>query len=104
VSDDDEIERLEDLPADERAAYNARLNELKSFQRLMGSKVGRAIMWRMLGECGVFVNALGITPEATAWNVGRQSVGQWLLAEINAACPQRYAQMQRENVKQEKAK
>lgn len=67
-----------------------------SFRWLMTDRRGRRVVWRLLGEAGVFRTSMASTPALTAFNEGRRSAGLALLADISRLCPERYAEMQRE--------
>lgn len=62
----------------------------------MTDRRGRRVVWRLLGEAGVFHSSMDATPERTAFNEGRRSTGLALLADISRLCPERFAEMQRE--------
>lgn len=67
-----------------------------SFRWLMTDRRGRRVVWRLLGEAGIFHSSMASTPEATAFNEGRRSTGLALLADISRLCPERFAEMQQE--------
>lgn len=63
----------------------------------MDAPVGRAMMFRLIGKTGAD-SPLPFTPNAMnmAHDLGVQSVGFALLAEIREACPEQEAIMRRE--------
>jgi len=67
-----------------------------SFCWLMTERRGRRVVWRLLGEAGVFRASMAATSELTAFNEGRRSTGLALLADISRLCPERFAEMQQE--------
>ena len=62
----------------------------------MSTPHGRRLMWHILSTCGLYANCFDGSGARTAFNCGRQAVGQQLLAEILAAAPDEYMTMQRE--------
>ena len=69
--------------------------DLKS---VMQDPAGRRIMWSILGMCGLYTNTFDHSGSKTAFNCGRQSVGQQILGEINNICPYEYLEMQKEQL------
>lgn len=64
---------------------------------LMSDKRGRRVMWRLLGEAGIYRQSH--TPNdthATAFNEGRRGVGLSVMAQLLRACPDRMSEMQKE--------
>lgn len=48
---------------------------------------GRRTIWGLLTYCGVFQVSLGATPELTAFNEGKRSVGLRLLSDLTRIDP-----------------
>lgn len=69
------------------------------FRWLMRSKTGRRIIWRALGDAGVFRTSFSPDPMLTAFNEGRRDAGLKLLAQINTLCPDLYTTMMKEQLK-----
>ena len=67
----DELRRLSDN-ADLMLAYKSMLN----------SPDGKRVLWDILSFCGVFQNAM-TGNSRTYFNLGRQSVGQYLMVALN---------------------
>lgn len=63
---------------------------------LMADGRGRRVVWRLLGDAGLFRSSIGPTPEITAFNEGRRSLGLALLADLSRVCPERFTEMQQE--------
>lgn len=76
--------------------------ELDGVRFLMSEPVGRALVHRMLVQTGVD-RAIPFQPNAMvlSHDVGLQSLGHWLLAEVRAACPELELAMRREYVARE---
>lgn len=82
---------------EERARKNRRDNELIDLQQVMGTKSGRALIWRTLERGRAFQTPfVAGMPDLTAFNCGEQNVARWLLAEIMEAAPEGFALMQEE--------
>ncbi len=62
----------------------------------MADRHGRRIVWRLLGDAGIFRSSMAATAELMAFNEGRRSTGLALLADISRLCPERFAEMQQE--------
>lgn len=80
-----------------RREKGARKGELESVRYLMAAPIGRALAARLLEHTGTE----GVVPFSNnamslSRDVGVQSVGFWLLAEIRAACPEQELIMRRE--------
>ncbi len=63
---------------------------------LMGMKRGRAIVWRLLDQAGVFRLSFNTNAMQMAFNEGGRNYGNKLLAQVNALCPDLYVKMQQE--------
>lgn len=57
---------------------------------------GRRLLWRILSRCGTFESAHHASGSQVYYNIGRQDLGHWLMAEILAADQELYFKMQRE--------
>ena len=66
---------------------------------LMDQKRGRAMVWRLLAEAGVYQPSFNQNSMTMAFNEGRRSYGSKLLMQILAICPERHLQMQKEAIK-----
>jgi hypothetical protein len=73
-----------------------RKTEDDDFKWLMSSKRGRAIIWRLLDQAGVF--RISFTPNALqmAFNEGNRNYGNKTLSMIHALCPELYPTMVKE--------
>lgn len=88
-------DQLELDQTDAKAKNLARQREIEDFKWFMGSRQGRRVMWRLLSEAGVFRNPhqMGALSEDNAFRAGVQYVGQMLVTEIHALCPEQYHTM-----------
>jgi hypothetical protein len=67
------------------------------FKWLMGHKQGRRFMWRLLGFSGLYRNPFVAGDSGQRdFNCGMQNVGQHMLHEIHALCPENYELMVKE--------
>lgn len=80
-----------------RREKGARRAELDGIRFLMSEPLGRALAHRVLATTGT-EGVVAFSPNAMALSrdVGVQSVGFWLLAEIREACPEQELIMRRE--------
>ncbi len=65
-------------------------------RRLMSTKWGRRIVWRLLEQSGVFRLSFDTNAISMAFNEGNRNLGNQLLAEITSLCPERYLEMLKE--------
>lgn len=74
----------------------ARKQATSDFLWLMADPRGRRIVWRQLGDAGVFQSSFDPTAMNMAFNEGRRSEGLRLLAQVMELCPDLYATMMKE--------
>lgn len=67
--------------------------EVEDLKRLLESKEGRRVLWRILGYCGVYDNAF-TGNSSTFFNNGRQDVGKWLIKELLRVNNKAYVNLQ----------
>lgn len=60
---------------------------------------GRRILWKMIGQCGVYKTSAESSGSFTYYNEGRRSVGLNLIVEICEADPEGFIKLQRANLK-----
>lgn len=73
-----------------------RQDELNDLRAVLATAEGRRLLWRVLGHCGCFGSVWH--PSALIhYNSGRQDVGHWLQAEINAASRSQFFRMIQEH-------
>jgi hypothetical protein len=74
-----------------------RREEFEDLKVVLSTGPGRRWMWNFISGLGPFRTPFGVDPHMSYFNGGRQNVALALIAEINAASPQTYALMQKEN-------
>ena len=67
----------------EEAQAEARRVEIEDIQWLMANKQGRRVMWRLLGEAGVYRTSFNNSGSVTAFNEGKRQIGLVFLGEVN---------------------
>ena len=85
-----------------KAQGRAKTHELRKrsgLRKLMSDPEGRAWMWGLLEECGVFQSSFSTDVATMAFAEGRRQVGLMRLAEINRLDPNLYVKMALENTK-----
>ena len=81
----------------EKRAARARAEELDDFKWMMNTKRGRRQIWRALVRAKVFNTTLSESPHTMAFAEGAKREGYYLIGMIHAACPDKYADMVKEN-------
>jgi hypothetical protein len=69
--------------------------EREQLRAVLATEAGRAVLWRVVDHCHAFSTALGATDAITNFNVGRQDVGHFLIAQITEASPDAFLTMMR---------
>lgn len=72
---------------------------IADFKWLMADPRGRRIVWRQLGESGVFASSFHPTAMQMAFNEGKRNDGIKLLAKVHEHCPELYSTMMKEQQK-----
>ena len=94
---------LESNEAAEKAATEQRKlaeeTAIADFKWLMADVRGRRIVWRQLGESGVFASSFHPTAMQMAFNEGKRNDGIKLLAKVHEHCPELYSTMMKEQQK-----
>lgn len=75
---------------------NLQKDEDDDFKWLMSSKRGRAIVWRLLEQAGVFRISFNSNSMQMAFNEGTRNYGNKILNMIHTLCPELYPTMLRE--------
>lgn len=65
-------------------------------QRIMSTEGGRAFMYRMLEQTGIFSTTYDDNPYTHARNTGRREAGIWLFNELQDAAFESYLRMLKE--------
>ena len=84
-------------------AFNYKIKrerDAEHMQEVMGTYAGRALVWRMLEQCGVFRTA-PTGPELVRFEGGRD-IGLWLIRECFTVAEHLYSLMQKEAVLRQK--
>lgn len=88
---------------DERQAANRRHRMFKAmeherdFKITMGSKSGRATMWRILEECNVFSSIINEHSGMMYALAGKREIGLMIMSDIQRICPEMYQIMVNEH-------
>ena len=71
--------------------------EIEEFYQILNTYGGRAFIWRLLEQCGVYIAA---SPDLTmmARGEGKRDVGLWALNEVFTSKPEAYIIMRKEAV------
>lgn len=64
----------------------------------------RAVLWRVLAQCGIYHSAPLTGGEDVTRFEGRRDIGLWLLSQIEAASGSAYSQMRAEAIEREASK
>jgi hypothetical protein len=99
VSSADPLDLPAQLHAREEKVERARLAqriEISDLKWLMTDKRGRRFIWRLLEQAGVFQSSFSPNNAVMAFNEGKRNYGVWMLAQINAHCPESYIVMAKE--------
>lgn len=80
------------------AARLQRQIEVDDLKFVMGHRQGRRFVWRQLESYGVFRSSFSTDPVVMAFNEGGRNLGLKLIAEIHQHCPDRYAEMTKEQI------
>lgn len=80
-----------------------RNRELADLKKVLSFVEGRRLVWRVLAEAGIFRSAFNTNALQMAFNTGVKDLGYLLWNDLNVIAPERYAQMQREYVSDQKS-
>lgn len=80
-----------------------RETELADVRAVMSTLEGRRLIWRQLLAGKMFENRFSDNSLRMAFNEGNANQASWLLADIDAACPELYDTMRREARKSEES-
>lgn len=78
-----------------------RERELEALRNILSTYDGRAFLWRLLEECGIYTSSF-TGNSTTFFNEGKRHVGLWTLNEIMDVNPNSYQQMRVEAVERNK--
>jgi hypothetical protein len=83
---------------------NAHLRDVADMQELLKIPRFRRLLWRIWTITGIYRTPFSTNALNMAQACGVQAVGQGLLADVNAADPNAFAQIQREYISEQKSK
>ena len=69
--------------------------ELNDLRKVLNSREGRNVFWRLLGEAQVF-NSIWEPSAKIHYNAGKQDFGHFVMSEILNADPEKYLLMTKE--------
>lgn len=79
-----------------------RTRELNDVRAVLATEEGRRFLWRLMGQCKVFESVKAGDDAMTNYNVGRQDIGHFVMAEVAEARPNALIEMmieaQKENI------
>ncbi len=78
----------------------AREREIAELHAILGTYGGRAFIWRLLEQCGVY-QAASTDPHGIFRSEGKRDVGLWALEEVFTSDPAAYTIMRNEAVSRE---
>lgn len=82
-----------------KEAKHKRFRELEDLKKVLSSRSGRNVLWKILGECGTFRSVM-TGSSYTFFNAGKQDLGHYLMAEIEQADQDALFEMMKENKQQ----
>ncbi|WP_375650699.1 hypothetical protein [Bartonella sp. OT172YNZD] len=77
----------------------SRLKECAEIKWLMQEEMGRAIVWRLLNNAGIYRSSYSENALAMAFSEGKREMGLRLLDSLTHECPELYQTMMKENTK-----
>ncbi len=80
----------------QRKAERIRNQQLNDIKKVMSSVEGRRLIWRQLSAARFFEVRFSENSLRMAFNEGNANQAAWLMADIDAACPELFDQMRRE--------
>lgn len=88
----------------QRSAKLRREEEVEHLRTVLATVSGRAVLWHLLSECGVYRTSYHNNPLEMAFREGKRALGLSLLTDIQQAVPSAYMQMQQEASVRERTK
>jgi len=76
--------------------YNERIRKRdeEDIRSILKTEYGKRFIWKLLGICGTFHQSIVMgSPDASAFNEGRRSIGNTLLAQVLEVRPESYIEM-----------
>lgn len=78
-----------------------RERETEALRSILSTFDGRAFLWRLLEECGIYTSSF-TGNSTTFFNEGKRHIGLWTLNEIMEVDPNAYMKMKVEAVERDK--
>lgn len=85
-----------EISADEKRIELKQRREIEDLKWLLAHRQGRRIVWKQLGEAGVFRSVFNHSGSVMAFNEGQRAQGLKLLASIMEHAPDAFTLMQKE--------
>lgn len=79
---------VEQLSVRKTAASLQRDKELEDLRTVLATNAGKAFLWRLLGECGIY------RISAHEGAIGKRALGLWLIEELSKVRPDAYIELQ----------
>lgn len=76
----------------------ARKQREADYKTVLGTRAGRAVLWDLLSEAGIYRSAGPVEPHVMAWNEGQRNAGLKLQAEMIRLSPEDYLRAQAEAI------
>ena len=100
----------EKYSASDKEAIEKRTTKIRSEEerqvlelgRLLNMYEGRAYIWRIMSECGIFSNSYAGDVNDTLFNEGRRKIGLVMLTEVLTHFPKAFTLMQTEATQRNK--
>jgi len=73
--------------------------ELEDLRKVLNTKAGRNVLWRILSKCKTF-ETIWHPSAAIHYNSGQQDIGHWLMSEIANTGPESLMVLMKENYKE----
>ncbi len=78
-------------------AHLERQAELEDLRKLMSTKHGRRVVYRLIERAGIHRTTFRESPTESAFLEGQRDFGIFVEAEVNEACPSHYLTMLKEH-------
>lgn len=97
----DYLSKLRDRGQDEQAEVekHALISQRTDMKNLLSTEAGRSIIWAIMSRCDIFGTSMTGNSQ-TYFKEGRRSVGLEIMAEVIAADPNAWINMQRDNLRE----
>lgn len=96
MSDEDLYGRDEQKKRLDEISKKVRSRQIDDIRETAQRPAGRRLIWRLLGEAGIFRSSFAANPHVTSLNEGKRDIGLMLLKDIMTAQPDLFTVMQKE--------